>query len=39
MQVAASEPIWVLVVEDEYLLAMDLEQALTGAGFATQKKP
>lgn len=30
-----SEPVPVLVVEDEYLLALDLEQALTRAGFST----
>jgi len=30
-----SEPVPVLVVDDEYLLALDLEQALTRAGFVT----
>lgn len=29
------EPVSVLVVEDEYLLALDLEQALAHAGFVT----
>jgi DNA-binding response OmpR family regulator len=31
-----SEPASVLVVEDEYFLQADLEQALTEAGFATE---
>jgi DNA-binding response OmpR family regulator len=34
-----SEPSSILVVEDEYLLALDLEQALTRAGFAADLVP
>jgi DNA-binding response OmpR family regulator len=34
-----SEPPSVLIIEDEYLLAFDLEEALTRAGFAADVVP